>query len=224
MAKTARRPRRAMRRRRVQRRRVYNMGRIKDVVPNRYFTKLKYYSGPLGTTTTTSPGAHVFRLNSIQDPDFTGAGHQPMGHDQLVNLYSRYRVLGVKVRATFGNLTAGAHSKVGILPMPSYTGGTPPATLTALCENKGAICKTTSYEDNVTISAFLRPYLIEGITKRQYIDENAYAASFTSNPGSQQFLTLFWQNIDETTSTGHHVALEMTYYVLIDIPYTLGTS
>jgi len=36
---------------------------------------------------------HLFRANSIFDPDFTGVGHQPLSHDQYALRYSQYRVV-----------------------------------------------------------------------------------------------------------------------------------
>lgn len=40
---------------------------------------------------------YTFRLNSIFDPDFTGTGHQPRGHDQYATIYQKYCVVGAKV-------------------------------------------------------------------------------------------------------------------------------
>lgn len=36
--------------------------------------------------------SYLFRANSIFDPNFTGIGHQPIGHDQWKNFYRRYKV------------------------------------------------------------------------------------------------------------------------------------
>ena len=63
-------------------------------------TKLTYCD-----TKTITPGStmanHVFRLNSIFDPDFTGVGHQPGFHDQWANLYNQYRVTSAEWTLTF---------------------------------------------------------------------------------------------------------------------------
>jgi len=37
---------------------------------------------------------HVFRLNSLFDPDFTATGHQPLGFDQWAQFYNHYVVNG----------------------------------------------------------------------------------------------------------------------------------
>lgn len=43
---------------------------------------------------------HRFRANGIFDPDQTGGGHQPMGHDQWAELYNHYVVIGAKINVT----------------------------------------------------------------------------------------------------------------------------
>lgn len=43
---------------------------------------------------------YVFRAASINDPNLTGAGHQPRGHDELALFYAHYRVLGAKITIT----------------------------------------------------------------------------------------------------------------------------
>lgn len=48
---------------------------------------------------------HVFRAFSIFDPDQTGVGHQPLGHDQWAALYTRYRVLGAQITVKFSDQT-----------------------------------------------------------------------------------------------------------------------
>lgn len=50
-----------------------------------------------------------FRANSIYDPDSTGVGHQPMGHDQWHHFYESYRVENAWIEVEFmkgsGSLT-----------------------------------------------------------------------------------------------------------------------
>jgi len=56
-------------------------------------------------TITLNPGtaaitSHVFRVNSIFDPDLTGTGHQPLLHDEYDGIYSEYRVLKCIAKVT----------------------------------------------------------------------------------------------------------------------------
>lgn len=45
--------------------------------------------------------SYTYRCNSINDPDYTGVGTQPTGHDQWGVFYSRYTVVGATITATF---------------------------------------------------------------------------------------------------------------------------
>lgn len=78
-----------------------NYGRYASLVgapmPDRFNTSLIY-----SDTITIDPaagalGSHLFRLNSLYDPDFTGIGHQPRGFDQMMAFYQKYRVYGCKI-------------------------------------------------------------------------------------------------------------------------------
>lgn len=60
--------------------------------------RLKYVEtfslDPSGTISLSQ----VFRANSLFDPNFTGAGHQPSNFDRLSAIYDRYTVLGAKIQ------------------------------------------------------------------------------------------------------------------------------
>jgi len=44
---------------------------------------------------------YLFRCNSIFDPNQSGVGHQPMGHDQYAQFYNNYTVVGAKITVRF---------------------------------------------------------------------------------------------------------------------------
>lgn len=71
---------------------------------NLRYCQIMYLTSSAGTL-----GSDVFRANSIYDPDFTGSGHQPMGHDQWTALFNHYVVLGSK-------MTAQCTSNTGSIP------------------------------------------------------------------------------------------------------------
>lgn len=53
------------------------------------------------------PAFHVFRANSVHDPDYTGISgtpnHQPMFHDQYADIYANYKVVGSKLSVVAAN-------------------------------------------------------------------------------------------------------------------------
>lgn len=60
------------------------------------------------TNVALNPGigaaaSYVFRATSIFDPDFSGVGHQPYGHDVYQQMYKRYRVDKAFITATNTN-------------------------------------------------------------------------------------------------------------------------
>jgi len=91
----------------IQKRRRYNNKKIvyikpriplngvqnTEIVKMRYVTKLQLIS--------SSGATHYnFRANSCYDPDYDGAGHQPMGFDQMALKYNHYQVLGSRIKVT----------------------------------------------------------------------------------------------------------------------------
>ena len=69
---------------------------FKSPLPFRRRAKLTYHeSSALSITTGSGPGVagtYVFTANGLFDPNFTGAGHQPLGFDQWMVMYDHYTV------------------------------------------------------------------------------------------------------------------------------------
>ncbi len=68
-----------------------------------FVTRFRYAS----TVTVVTPnmantaGTYSFRLNSLYDPDYSGAGHQPYQFDQLTPIYNNYIVDRCDFKVTF---------------------------------------------------------------------------------------------------------------------------
>ncbi len=91
-------------RRTVSRRRRYANPRraILSGFPKSKLVKLRYVDSRVTLDASVdSFTSTVFRANSIFDPDYSGVGHQPMGHDQWAAIYERYTVLGSKITVTY---------------------------------------------------------------------------------------------------------------------------
>ncbi len=83
---------------------------------------LKYFFF-LNSSAASRPVVRVFRGNDLFDPDQTGVGHQPMGFDQYMALYRKFRVLRSRATVTCFSQGTGATSQyiVGIVPLQSTT-------------------------------------------------------------------------------------------------------
>lgn len=69
--------------------------------PKTWTCRLRYVDFlTLDSPGTLVPDIHVYRANSLTDPDFTGSGHQPKGFDEIMKLYRHYTVIGSKITVT----------------------------------------------------------------------------------------------------------------------------
>lgn len=96
-----------------------------------YFAQIRI--DPAGT-----PGFHIFRANSVHDPDYTAGGHQPMYHDQYAAVYRKYKVVSSKIQVTGTNDYSDQANTMGnlIVVMPSLS-PTTYGSITEACESKG---------------------------------------------------------------------------------------
>lgn len=82
-----------------------------NIFPEKKFVNMLYADEFLLTPGGVGLGDfHVFRANSIFDPDLTGVGHQPRYHDTLQSIYERYVVVGSTINVRFwapGSASAG---------------------------------------------------------------------------------------------------------------------
>lgn len=104
------RPRRYTKKRRSRRRRPFYKRRTSKrrrlvgfqgvpagIRPNQRIVKLRYATLFNLSSVGGVLGTHVFRANSLYDPDYTGTGHQPMLFDELSAYFRHYVVLGSKI-------------------------------------------------------------------------------------------------------------------------------
>lgn len=65
----------------------------------KHTARLRYSQMVTLDPTAGTIAAHIFRANSLFDPDQSGLGHQPYGFDQLMQWYDHYTVIGSKMTA-----------------------------------------------------------------------------------------------------------------------------
>jgi hypothetical protein len=160
-------------------------------VAPRLITKLKYVE----TITLTTGGAgipanQIFLLNSIFDPNSTGVGHQPYGHDQLALLYDRYRVFKCYWRIEAQNALA-AQTTVYVVPINGTAIGisNPDAIMeTPRCVHK-AVGVAGSSNSAVFRGKISLPKL-NGQTSTEYKSDDRFQAPFGSNPNEAMSLLI----------------------------------
>lgn len=95
-------------------------------VPKKIRVTLRYYQAvTLADPITGAASTNLFRANSIYDPDYSGAGHQPMGYDQYIEMYSDVLVRSSRITVTHLNSTTSG-TVFGVTLSPSATSLTIP--------------------------------------------------------------------------------------------------
>ena len=82
-------------------------GPLFDPFPSKATAILRYSENISLDPTAGVPAPYLFRANSIHDPDFTGTGHQPYGHDTYASIYNHYNVRSAIITMTPVAATSG---------------------------------------------------------------------------------------------------------------------
>ena len=84
--------------------------------PTRMVVTLRYVETVGLTNSLTGVSSYNICCNSIYDPNLSGTGHQPYGHDTYATIYNQYTVLNskIKVKPNLGTSTSGLTWAVGI--------------------------------------------------------------------------------------------------------------
>lgn len=208
-------------RRRNYRKRSHNRSISKKVnlstgVPDRLYTKLVYTDSYSLADAVGGVGAiQVMRGNSIFDPDQSGTGGQPLGHDQWNNFYFYYKVHASKCEATFISTSSNITSSgliVGIHPELQ----TPAVTTTALDILQHPYAKTRimgTASGNSAVRKFSNFFTTKKMFGVKDLDDNSFKAAFGTNPTNAWYWRIGAYPIDETSINDVRVIVKITYYV-----------
>lgn len=182
------------------------------VDPHKFIT-LRYadtYSFSLATVTGSS---QVMNLNSIFDPDRTGAGHQPYGYDQLALLYNRYRVWNCRWSVKFHAEAQGFY--IVVLPSngPLATAITNQASFSLASESPRAQSRVQGTGGNsVAVNGRIALNALNGTTAAEYKGDDRFQAVFTASPSELMLL-----NIGIYNGTGVTVAIDFQIILYFDV-------
>lgn len=192
------------------------------VVPDRYFVRLKYVDY-FNLGSAVSYVGYVFRGNSLFDPDYTATGHQPMGYDQLTQLYSNYIVFGSRITIKFMNL--------GTVPLRCYI---IPSNLSSTFTDslipeetpysKRAICTSINAGGVCSITNYMTTRKMFGVSKVQDFMDNFYSATST-NPVNTWYWQVFIQSTNGSLGTNMvSLDVQLQYYCEFDNKVMLSAS
>lgn len=196
---------------------AFNLNLSKKIVnmgyglPNAVLVNLRYSDLITIASTGGIPSRHTFRT-SLFDPDFTGAGHQPMYRDQYAAIYEKYVVYGIEYTLQFINMSDTVPARVCTLHNDADTAW---GTFLAV-ENAGAsqtaILGTLDGGNNVkTIKGRIMVKDVLGIPKSKVNEDDVYSSDVGTNPAIQAFLQLLVDSMDGSSTTDVHVQVNLQY-------------
>lgn len=163
---------------------------------------------------------YVYRLNSVFDPDFTGAGGQPSGFDQLAALYGRYRVIAVDVSVKATEATSGNQALVVMAASDNSALSVNAETLTEQRFSRADVCQ---FEGKAArLRALWRIGELLGYSDESMLANSNVEAAITANPSFQQFLFVQAETSGATDTV--ELDVELTYYVRFEVPITQAAS
>lgn len=159
---------------------------------------------------------HLFSATSIFDPDYSGVGHQPYGHDQYSRIFNHYRVDKCIITASTGSTGSNNILGVGLQPDPTLILQADQAR-----ERKGV---TFAPIGNDPASSKLQ---MTWTNKSTFpVDtSDSYAALFGANPDENVYFDVFTcGNLPSNNPTALAVTVTLTYYVTMWEPKILSGS
>jgi hypothetical protein len=137
----------------------------------------------------------VYRGNSVYDPDYTGAGHQPLYFDQYMGIYERYRVLGAKIVVKVVNNSAGS-SAIAVL----HADTDPLAVVSFYPISEQPHTKISRFipvSARLPVSIGMRKSSCEimGLSNAQIWDDD-YSGTVSGNPAKMWYFNIYVQTSD----------------------------
>lgn len=214
-------------RRRLGRRRPRNrLSLARAPIPPRFAAKLKYvfdqnYIDPPGSTAASS---HMFRANSLYDPDFTSGGHQPRGFDQFMAMYQTFTVIGSRIK-----VTARSPDGDSIVGIALKTDSAYPAApmINSYLEGGNVVYRMTEAIDNggkpTTLSYGFSPKKFMAISKPMSEDDLRGTAS--ADPAKVAYFHVFSGAVNTTINPQPvYLICEIEYLTIFTDPIQPGQS
>ena len=183
-------------------------------------------------STGLAPVARVFRANGMFDPDLTGLGHQPRGFDQLMAMYQKFSVTGIKVEAWLHAPEPG-QSYVSPLPYILFSeSSTVPTTFPDILETPTAVFADGCFGGTETASGtaastgegkYMSIYFDmvklrgSGKDRQAYINDDQNQGSSSADPANQGYVHIGWirngGSSADTCTVG--LTVRLTYYATL---------
>lgn len=185
---------------------------LADPFPSRTTAVLRFSKNLSLDASVPVAANNVFRANSIFDPDQTGIGTQPYGHDQYAAIYGRYRVKAAYI--TVQNTSTGNNACMGVTVRASTS-----LTVDAidLREIKGTVwTPLANTPDSKKIS--------QKWNLSDMVSTDGTEAVFGTNPASETYFHVWVSSNGIADPAAVGVAVDIAYVVEMWDPLRLAAS
>ena len=187
------------------------------ILPAALITKLPYSDLVQVTTTLTSPSIYTYRVNSLFDPDKTGAGFYPLGRTELKELYQSYVVFGVAYDILAINMSDSVPARVCI--MGTATEETWSTYQEANAQPNASRSVVLGTLDGGNSTARMKGYISVaatfGVPKKAVSTDDLYHASFTASPTNTSYLQIIMGNLDGSSAADVHYEVHLKYFTRV---------
>jgi len=177
--------------------------------PIRMVATLRYCETIAVTSSLATIANFNMACNSIYDPNLSGTGHQPYGHDTYANIYNQYTVLRSKIKAT--------PTKGGANTSMTYGVGIEDTILSAGSIDAWAERPTYTVTSTQPYSSTgSKPVIKYWDRAKRFPHEDLYrtvSAPFGANPSEIEVFNCVVQDTSGATSLG-------TVYWFVEVEYT----
>jgi hypothetical protein len=177
-------------------------------MPDSYVATLEYSDVVIISSLGTAFAGHTFRGNSLYDPDFTGTGQQPLYFDQLMQTYSKYKVISAKVTVHFIGSDAAFVFLVPLTDALTFGPFTP--KLLEYPRSKAIGVGNASIMPSQSMTGFFTTRAIMGLSNAQLQDES-YSGSDSTNPGQQWYINIAVCKADLTEGVVTRMLVKISY-------------
>jgi hypothetical protein len=190
-----------------------------------YVANLQLTNGAAGVFNSTQQ----YRLNSLYDPDHTGAGHQPYGYDQITAIYQKYKVYRCDVELTFWFPSQAMYAAIQFLgpdDASTLTGMTPDiAGERPTCE---LLPLAAASKDPVKVRKTIDIARVIGMTRAQFdADLDGTCAQQNANPLRPVYMQLAIADPTSTYAQGAQSAycqVKLVYHARVWSRHTQAQS
>lgn len=180
-------------------------GPLFDPFPAQMRARLRYSTTVTMTTLAATATPYLFRANSIFDPDYSGVGHQPYGHDTFASIYNHYEVESSVITVRPTSTSQGIY---GVTLTDDTSVNASYDTVREIKTTKFAVMTTSNTSDSSIVNYYNRKQVFA-------IDQGGVQAVFGNNPGMEQFFHL-WVEPNNSVSGG-----STDYRFVVDIVYNV---